>query len=152
MSSAEGFDPGAGAIDSVTGRCMCEAVEFEVTEPLLGALFCHCKRCQRRSGTGPSRAALTQPGSFRITHGADAVRDYRPEGGWTKSFCVHCGSHLFTTHPENEELVAVRFGAMDQDPGLRPSVHQFVDYAAPWSPVPDDGLPRFGERMGEEPR
>jgi hypothetical protein len=26
-------------------------------------------------------------------------------------------------------------------------VHQFVTYAAPWAPVPDDGLPRFPERM-----
>jgi len=38
-------------------------------------------------------------------------------------------------------------GALDGDPGLRPSVHQFVDYAPEWSPVPDDGLPRFPERM-----
>jgi hypothetical protein len=128
-------------------------VAFEVSAPLLGALFCHCTRCQRRSGTSPSRTALTQPGSFAITAGEDAVRHYRPQGdGWIKSFCVHCGSHLFTSHPENEELIAVRFGALDQDPGLRPSAHQFVDYAPPWAQIRDDGLPRFGERLGSEPR
>ena len=39
-------------------------------------------------------------------------------------------------------------GSLDQDPGVRPGLHQFVDYAAPpWAPVPDDGLPRFPERM-----
>jgi hypothetical protein len=131
----------------LTGRCMCGAVHFEVTAPLLGALACHCKRCQRRAGTAPSRTALTEPGSFALTGGEEAVRDYDPTDGWIKSFCSVCGSHLFTTHPENPELIAIRFGALDQDPGVRPSVHQFVDYAPPWAPVPDDGLPRFSERM-----
>lgn len=38
-------------------------------------------------------------------------------------------------------------GALDEDPGIRPSAHQFATYAAPWAPVPDDGLPRFPERL-----
>ena len=42
--------------------------------------------------------------------------------------------------------MAVRFGAFDGDPGVRPSHRQFVAYAAPWEPIPDDGLPRFSER------
>jgi hypothetical protein len=36
-------------------------------------------------------------------------------------------------------------GTFDGDPGIRPSVRQFVSYAAPWEPVPDDGLPRYPE-------
>jgi hypothetical protein len=132
----------------LTGACMCGAVRFEVTAPIAGAAYCHCKRCQRRTGTAFSVSGLTQPGSFEVTQGLDSVRTYQPEGdGWLKSFCVECGSQLFTTQPENPDLVAVRLGALDQDPGVRPSVHQFVDYAAPWEPVPEDGLPRFPERM-----
>jgi hypothetical protein len=127
---------------------MCEAVRFEVSAPLLGAVYCHCKRCQRRTGTGFSVSGLTEPGSFAIAQGDDLVRIFRPkDDGWHKSFCSECGSQLFTTHPENPELIAVRLGALDRDPEIRPTVHQFVDYAAPWAPVPDDGLPRFPERM-----
>ena len=130
------------------GRCMCGAVSFAISEPLQGAVYCHCKRCQRRTGTAFSMNGLTQPGSFSLTQGGDAIRTYRPEGdGWLKIFCSACGSQLFTRHPDNEELIAVRLGALDQDPGIRPVAHQFVDYAAPWEPVPDDGLPRFPERM-----
>jgi hypothetical protein len=132
----------------LTGRCMCGAVRFEVTAPIAGAAYCHCKRCQRRTGTAFSVSGLTQPGSFSITQGLDSVGVYHPDDdGWLKSYCTECGSQLFTTHPENPELVAVRLGALDQDPGVRPSVHQFVDYAAPWEPIPEDGLPRFPERM-----
>lgn len=132
----------------LTGRCMCGAVSFEISKPLQGAVYCHCKRCQRRTGSAFSVNGLTQPGAFSLTQGEDAVRTYRPEGdGWLKSFCSACGSQLFTAHPEKQELKAVRLGALDQDPGIRPAAHQFVDYAAAWEPVPDDGLPRFPERM-----
>jgi hypothetical protein len=132
----------------LTGGCMCGAVRFEVGAPLAGALYCHCTRCQRRTGTGFSVTALSQPGTFEIKEGVDAVRTYEPGGdGWHKSFCSECGSQLFTRNPDNPDLVAVRMGVFDQDPGVRPSVHQFVDYAPAWSPVPDDGLPRFPERM-----
>jgi hypothetical protein len=37
--------------------------------------------------------------------------------------------------------------AIDEDPGVRPSAHQFVAYAAPWEDIRDDGLPRFDERL-----
>ena len=134
--------------ESLTGRCMCGTVAFEVSEPLAGALYCHCKRCQRRTGSAFAVTGLTRPGSFSVVSGAETLRTYRPDdGGWHKSFCSACGSHLFTAHPEDPSMVAVRLGALDQDPGVRPGAHQFVAYAAPWEPLPDDGLPRFPERM-----
>lgn len=127
---------------------MCGAVRFEISEPLLGAIYCHCKRCQRRNGSGYSVNALTAPGSYRTVVGEELLRTFDPgDGGWIKSFCSRCGSHLFTTNPANPELVGIRMGTLDEDPGVRPGAHQFTAYAAPWAPVPDDGLPRFAERI-----
>jgi hypothetical protein len=130
----------------LTGGCMCGAVRFEVTEPPRGAIYCHCSRCQRRTGSAFSVSAQVVPGSFRIITGEDAIRSWKPADGWTKSFCGECGSHLYATSPEDSEVIGVRMGAFDDDPGARPSAHQFVAYAAPWHPLPDDGLPRFPER------
>lgn len=45
------------------------------------------------------------------------------------------------------KLLAFRMGALDEDPAIHPSVHQFTAYAPPWAPVPDDGLPTFPERF-----
>jgi hypothetical protein len=131
----------------LTGGCMCGAVRFEVSKPLVGALYCHCKRCQRRIGTAFSVSALTAPGSLEITEGSEQVRSWDPGDGWIKSFCGRCGSQVYTTNPDDPDLISVRLGALDGEPGVRPSAHQFVDYAAVWEPIPDDGLPRFGERM-----
>ena len=41
----------------------------------------------------------------------------------------------------------MRLGAFDRDPGIRPQYRQFVAYAAPWEPIPEDGLPRHAERI-----
>jgi hypothetical protein len=127
---------------------MCGSVTFSVSAPLLGAAYCYCTRCQHRTGTAFSATGLTEPGSFELTGGADAVRTYRPGGdGWEKSYCSECGGQLFTTNPENPDLIAVRLGALEGDPGIRPSAHQFVAYAPSWYEIPDDGLPRFPERL-----
>ena len=53
----------------LTGRCMCEAVLISTSAPFLGALYCHCKRCQRRSGTTRSITALCPAGAFAVTAG-----------------------------------------------------------------------------------
>lgn len=131
----------------LTGACMCGDVRFEVTAPLAGSAYCHCKRCQRRTGSAFSVSGLTQPGTFQITEGEDLVQTYAPSDGWHKRFCSECGSQLYTSDPEHPERLAIRMGALDEDPGIRPGVHQYVAYAAPWEPIPDDGLPRFPERM-----
>jgi hypothetical protein len=79
----------------LTGGCICGGVRFEVSEPLLGALFCHCKRCQRRTGTGVSTTALTAPGSYRTVSGQNLVRTWDPgDGGYVKAFCSTCGSQM----------------------------------------------------------
>lgn len=66
-------------------------------------------------------------------------------GGGEKWFCGECGSALFGSNPAHPESIGIRMGTFDDDPGIRPSVRQFVAYAAPWEPIPDDGLPRFPE-------
>lgn len=129
----------------LTGGCGCGAVRFEVSEPLVGAIYCHCTRCQRRTGTGASASGRTAPGSFRIVQGEEHLRAWRPEGGAEKWFCGECGSALFSRVPSEPDTIGARLGAFDTDPGIRPSARQYVAYAAPWEQIPDDGLPRFPE-------
>ncbi len=134
--------------EPLTGGCLCGGVRFEVTEPPLVALYCHCTRCQRRSGSAASANARIAPGSLKVTAGEQLVKSYNAgDGAFKKAFCSECGSALWSEHPENPDFRAVRLGAFDSDPGIRPSFRQFVAYAAPWEPIPDDGLTRYPERI-----
>ncbi|HEX7311943.1 MAG TPA: GFA family protein [Gaiellaceae bacterium] len=130
----------------LTGGCMCGGVRFEVTEQALFASYCHCTRCQRRTGTAASASARIVPGSLHITSGEELLRAYEPEGGYPKVFCSACGSALWSRSPVDPDVISVRLGSFDGDPGIRPSFRNYVAYAAPWEPIPDDGLPRFPEQ------
>lgn len=130
----------------LTGGCLCGGVRFRVDAPLVVATYCHCTRCQRRTGTAASAQARIQPGSLTVTQGEELIRSYAPPDGFPKLFCGACGSALWSQSPDDPEIISVRLGAFDGDPGIRPSLRQYVAYAAPWEPLPDDGLPRHAER------
>jgi hypothetical protein len=132
----------------LTGGCNCGAVRYEVTEPLVDATYCHCRRCQRRTGSAAAANAHPAPDSFRIVAGDDRLRMWKPdeEGSGEKWFCGECGSAVYAYNPSHPNSIGIRMGSFDGDPGVRPSAHQFVAYAAPWEPIPDDGLPRYPER------
>jgi hypothetical protein len=129
----------------LTGGCNCGAVRFEIDVPPTGASYCHCRRCQRRTGAAASANARLEPGSFRIVAGESRLRAWKPPDGAEKWFCGDCGSALFSRDRDRPERVGVRMGAFDSDPGVRPSARQFVAYAASWEPIPEDGLPRYPE-------
>lgn len=129
---------------ALTGGCNCGAVRFEVTSPFVSANYCHCTRCQRRSGTGAAANARAEPGSFRITQGEDRLRAWRPAGGAEKWFCGDCGSALYSRNPDDHLQIGVRLGATDGDPEIRPSAHQYTAYAVVWEAIADD-LPRHPE-------
>jgi hypothetical protein len=124
---------------------MCGGVRYELTAPPEYAGYCHCTRCQRRTGGAASLSVRAAPGSFRVTSGAELVGVYRPADGFEKAFCSHCGSALFSRDPDDQAAIGVRMGTFDGDPGVRPSYRQYVAYAAAWEPIPDDGLPRHPE-------
>lgn len=134
----------------LTGGCLCGAVRFELAvAPELGG-YCHCTRCQRRTGTASSAQALIDGASLSFVAGEELVTGWAPgDGGMEKCFCGTCGAHLGSRHPETLEFRAIRMSAFDRDPGVPLVYRQHVASAASWEPVPDDGLQRFeGQRTG----
>ncbi len=133
---------------AITGACLCGAVRFELSATPALATYCHCTRCQRRTGTGSSASAQIDARTFTLLSGEEAVKAWRhPDGGFEKCFCTECGAHLFSRNPDNPHHMGIRMGAFDGDPGVRPTIRMYVAYAAPWEPVPDDGLERFDEGL-----
>jgi hypothetical protein len=131
----------------LSGGCLCGGVRFEVTEQPISASYCHCTRCQRRTGGGSSVQARVVPGSVRVLSGAELVRVWEPPDGYGKAFCSVCGSALWSVAPGEDTPAGVRFSAFDDDPGVRPSYRTHTASAAYWEPIPDDGLTRYPEPL-----
>ena len=125
------------------GSCLCGGVQFEVTAPFVRANVCHCSRCRKHSGLFGGMQARVPREGFRLLAGEELISVYRPGDGRVKAFCSVCGSSLFGNEWPDDEEIAIRFGAFDGEPGIRPQFHTFVASRAPWDELPDDGLPRY---------
>ena len=129
----------------LTGACLCGGVRYELTEAPLSAGYCHCTRCQRRTGTAASAQARLAPDSIRIVQGEELVRCWAPPDGFPKCFCSSCGGALWSKDPATGEIASVRLGTLDPGHDIRPQFRTFLAYAADWEPIPDDGLERYDE-------
>ena len=139
-----------GVVLPLTGGCACGAVRFEIGTRLLGAVYCHCTRCQHRTGTAAAPSAGVRPGTFQVVAGEDHIRRWNAGNGNDKAFCGACGSALFSQNPDNPDVMFVRMGAFDGDPGVRPGGRVHVASAAVWEPIPEDGIVRFPGFAGAE--
>jgi hypothetical protein len=128
----------------LTGGCNCGGVRFELAE-IGDAGWCHCTRCQRRTGVSGSLQARVPAEALNVLQGEELLREWQPPDGSAKVFCSGCGSSLWS-RPADGRAYFVRLGVLDSDPGVRASYRQFVAYAPAWDPLPDDGVPRYAER------
>ncbi len=128
---------------ALTGGCLCGAVRYAIAGPLGICGYCHCTRCQRRTGTAASISVRVARGDFELRSGAEALRTFRPPDGAPKVFCSLCGSAVHSGDRDKDDELGVRLGGFDHDPGVRPQYRQHVASAAPWEPIPHDGLPRY---------
>ena len=80
-----------------------------------------------------------------MASGNELITAYRPEDGRVKAFCSACGSSLFGGDWPYGNEIAIRLGAFDGEPGVRPEFHLFVRSKAAWETLPDDGVPRYDE-------
>ena len=129
---------------AIPGSCLCGGVRYELDAEPTPATHCHCSRCRKTSGTYGSVGGTVAREDFRLLEGAELLRVWKADAeAGPKVFCVRCGSTLFGGDgwPAGD-IVKVRFGTLDADPGSRPVRRIHLASAAPWLPVPDDGLDR----------
>jgi hypothetical protein len=133
----------------IRGSCLCGAVAFEIEGRVTPIQLCHAKRCQRSTGSAFSPELAAPAERFRWLRGEENVTHYeapllREPPPFRKSFCRTCGSPLPVLQPETG-FVVVLAGALDDDPGVRPFRHIFLEQKAPWHAV-GDALPKFDAR------
>jgi hypothetical protein len=135
-----------GVVSTLSGSCLCGAVQFEVTEPFVTLSFCHCTNCKRISGGVGTASGRVPTSAIHVLSGEDALRTYQPAEGTAKTFCSVCGSNLFGGGWPESEFASVRLATIDSPFEQRPEAHIYVRSLAAWETLPDDGLPRFEVR------
>jgi hypothetical protein len=129
---------------SLTGRCFCGAVEYEVADEFVYAANCHCSNCRRATGAAFKSFAGIERSKLRITRGEDALFTFGEETACDKR-CRSCGSFLFSIVSQGAR-VHIGMGTLVDTPSIRPSAHIFVGSKAPWFDITDD-LPQYIEHV-----
>ena len=130
---------------TLEGGCACRSIRYRVTAPPLIVHACHCRDCQRVTGSAFViniwierkfvDAGHAVPKSFRLTAGSGKHHDV--------FFCDTCGTYVWSRyHIAPGDALFVRAGTLDDPTAVRPDVHIFTRSKLPWVDLPK-GVPAF---------
>jgi hypothetical protein len=129
------------AATSVTGRCLCGSVRYEVQGPLRDVLICHCEECRRWHGHVCAAAAARKADLVLLEkRGLRWIKSPNSDAGARRGFCGECGSSLFWD-PPGDETISIAAGTLDPPTGLGIIGHWYTSQASDYYDIPDDGLP-----------
>jgi hypothetical protein len=118
------------------GGCECGAVRYRMTGPPIFVNCCHCRDCQKITGSAFALNALIEADRLELISG-----ELSTDKGASR--CARCQSLLWAEHPDfGERVKFVRVGTLDEGERLAPDAHFFVRSKHPWVVIPED-VPAF---------
>lgn len=126
------------------GGCACGAVRYAITAAPLFALNCHCRDCQRETGSAFAPVMGIAKSAFTVTRGTPRTSSLTGGSGKPvrRAFCADCGSSLYGLPEVAPDLVTVRAGSLDDPTIFRPTRDIFATQAQPWDHM-DPDLPKL---------
>lgn len=123
------------------GSCLCGTARFEIQGSFDSFYLCHCRYCQKDTGSAHAANLFSQSAQLTWLAGAEAVTRFTlPGTRHSKSFCQLCGSALPGIQPEG--LLVVPAGCLDTEVAMVPTAHIFTSSNAVWAEKSAD-VPMF---------
>jgi len=98
------------------GGCLCGRIRYAVTSQPVRVTICHCRFCQRATGSAYLVEPVFDKSSFEVISGQPKIYQHRSEGSGRMvdvHFCGDCGAKLFLTFERFPDAVGVYGGAFD---------------------------------------
>lgn len=127
-----------------TGGCLCGAIRYEAAGEPVFSLLCHCRDCQRQSGSAFIAAVRLPSAGFRITKGEPRRYVNKSDSGndITRVFCGDCGAPLYVQVSTRPDLIGLRVTSLDEPGWFRPDANIFTKSAQPWDHM-DPAVPQY---------
>jgi hypothetical protein len=127
---------------SLTGGCACGAIRYRLDAEPYDTGWCHCRVCQRVSGSGAMVFTTVPRPAFVIEAGEDRLGRFASTSFGERQYCTACGSPL-TIHVRHQpDEIDIAVGTLDNPNGVTPGFHIYVDERPRW--MASDGLPEYG--------
>ncbi len=117
------------------GGCLCGSVRFRFDRAaVVGASHCHCRDCQRATGSAFATFCFVPEAAFELERGEPRSFAVKGESGGdvSRAFCGDCGSQLYSTVAVMPGMYFVKAGALDDAAWMEPSQDFWVSSAQPW--------------------
>jgi len=127
----------------VFGGCACGAIRYSYEGEPLFAMNCHCRDCQRETGSAYAAVLGVPAATFKVIQGSPKFFGVTADSGNTtrRGFCADCGSPVFGLPGVSADMVTIRAGSLDDPSGYRPTLDVYVSRAQPWDHMNPD-LPK----------
>jgi hypothetical protein len=132
------MDAGLGVLGA---SCLCGGVRIAVSGKVGPLVYCHCTRCQKASGSAFSANVNVRRRYWRWLAGEELIREFESSPGVYRAFCSRCGSPVYSRWDADPEMLRLRLGLADGDPGRRALARYWLGSKAPWYEIAD-ALPR----------
>lgn len=134
---------------TIGGSCLCGGVRFEIDRVEGPMEICHCNRCRKVSGSANLVAVSVRQQDYRFVCGEELVTTYHAPilnepPSYVSMFCSRCGSQVPPPTPA-ENPFEICAGLFDEDLGMQPDKHIFVEFIPDWDEITDE-LPQLGVR------
>ena len=127
-----------------SGGCQCGEIRYRIRSEPITLYVCHCRDCQRQSGSAFGMSLVVPESSFELLSGSLKTFTVRADSGRTKTcaFCPTCGVRLYNAVRPGR--ISVKAGTLDDVSKLRPEGHGWTSRKQPWVTLPSD-VPCYGE-------
>lgn len=122
------------------GGCLCGACRYDSAGKPLNVRACHCRRCQKATGSPFYARVMVALDTLRVT---GPVRWFDAGTGVRRGFCGECGTTLFSER-QSANTIGLAMGSLDHPDAVAPSEHIWTSSQQQWLRF-EDGLPRYLE-------
>ena len=129
---------------TLEGGCACGAVRYRLGSAPIFVHCCHCKDCQRQSGTAFALNALIESGRVALLSGTTEAVAVPTDSGRPHTIhrCPNCKIAVWSHYGGRAAMSFVRVGTLDDPTALAPDVHIYTRSKVPWVTLPAN-VPSF---------
>ena len=135
---------------SLNGGCACGSIRYECkSEPML-EYKCHCRACQRASGSGFAALLWVPIDKLHLTANEPKYYAVDADSGrqLKRGFCPDCGSHVLL-HPGFPDIIFIVVSSLDDPSEFKPQQEIWTSSAQPWDLL-DSNLQQFDQQFTAE--
>lgn len=134
-----------------TGGCACSAIRYECSAQPMMSWKCHCRDCQRFTGSAFVAGMVVPASALTFTKGEPKYFGIKSESGSTiyRSFCPKCGSGIGGKSDGFPDIMGIRAASLDDSSGFEPQADIWTASAQPWDYM-NPAIPKYERALTEE--